>query len=74
MMCEPLEDSLRDAGCDESLAKQMCELNRDGRSRDMERLLQRHRQSLLDNIHAEQRKLDCLDSLMYHVTKRAERA
>ena len=40
---------------------------------EMKRILTRHRQTLLDMIHAEQKKIDCLDYLFYNMEKNLSR-
>ena len=64
-----LIQNLKDAGCPEDLIGSFLELYRSGRTRDMLRLLQQHRRALLDGVHAEERKISCLDYLVYHLEK-----
>ena len=63
--------NLRDAGCDEAL---MAEL--DALPSSCARLcrLKAYRRALLDGIHAEQKKLECLDYLIYQLRCDAERS
>lgn len=61
-----LKQNLIDAGCSDAFVEDF------GRAAsDAERLrqLKRHRSSLLGSIHAEQRKLDCLDYLIYQMER-----
>lgn len=37
----------------------------------MKRILTRHRRTLLDTVHAEEKKIDCLDYLFYKMEKDA---
>ena len=62
---EELIMNLKDAGCDEELIKKY---NND----DLKMLiksLQCHRCCLLDKLHEEQKKIDCLDYLIYTLKK-----
>lgn len=44
-------------------------LDREKRIAEMKRILARHRRTLLDTIHADQKKIDCLDYLVYQMEK-----
>ncbi len=56
--------NLKDAGCDEALTTEF-----DALPSSCARLmrLKAYRRELLDGIHAEQRKLECLDYLIYEL-------
>ncbi|MDE7230683.1 MAG: hypothetical protein K2N56_09405 [Oscillospiraceae bacterium] len=61
--------NLIDAGCgQEFIAEFMEDLRNDNISKDL-KLLQAHRRSLLDDLHKEQKRIDCLDYLVYRMTK-----
>lgn len=61
--------NLIDAGCEEDFITEFMEaLRKDNISKDL-KLLQAHRRSLLDNLHKEQKRIDCLDYLVYRMTK-----
>lgn len=61
--------NLIDAGCKEDFIAEFMEaLRKDNISKDL-KLLQEHRRSLLDNLHKEQKRIDCLDYLVYTMTK-----
>ena len=64
-----LLDNLRDAGCDAETAKQFMELERAGALSKQLRLLSAHRRQLLDRLHREERRIDCLDYLAYQIEK-----
>lgn len=64
-----LMQNLIDAGCgQEFISEFMDELRKDNISKDL-KLLRAHRRSLLDNLHKEQKRIDCLDYLVYKMTK-----
>ncbi len=61
--------NLIDAGCGQELiAEFMDDLRKDNISKDL-KLLEAHRRILLDNLHKEQKRIDCLDYLVYKMTK-----
>ena len=63
-MDDKTRENLRDAGCDEALIAEL-----DALPSSCARLcrLKTYRRDLLDGIHAEQRKLECLDYLIYRL-------
>ena len=65
-MDEKTAQNLRDAGCPETLIAELADMPCDCAR---VRRLKAYRRELLDGIHAEQRKLDCLDYLLYQLTK-----
>lgn len=66
---EAMVQNLRDAGCDEELIKKFQECCRKGKEQDGMRLLGRHRADLLDAMHREQKRIDCLDYFIYQRNK-----
>lgn len=66
-----LLDNLRDAGCDAETAAQFMALEETGALPEQLRLLSAHRRQLLDRLHQEERQIDCLDYLVYHLQKRS---
>jgi hypothetical protein len=68
-----LRQNLIDAGCDLELVQQCMDLAQGERMEEMKRILTRHRQTLLDMVHAEQKKIDCLDYLFYNMEKNLSR-
>ena len=73
MICnEAVIRNLTDAGCDSELIERYRALSReDGDPADITRrqarLLCEYRKRLLERIHEEQRRLDCLDYLLFHL-------
>ncbi|MDO4279992.1 MAG: hypothetical protein Q4C56_00020 [Peptococcaceae bacterium] len=57
--------NLRDAGCSEDVAQKYLALGARGERAAQYRLLARQRLALLDQLHASQRQIDCLDYLVY---------
>ncbi len=60
-------ENLEDAGCDTALTEQFEALWAKGDQKGQIRLLTGYRRLLLDEIHAGQKKLDCLDYLIYEI-------
>ncbi|MDE7399225.1 MAG: hypothetical protein K2N06_06820 [Oscillospiraceae bacterium] len=61
--------NLIDAGCGQSFISEFMEdFRKDNTSKEL-KLLAAHRRSLLDNLHKEQKRIDCLDYLVYQMTK-----
>ena len=62
---EDIVQNLRDAGCDEDTISKFLKCIEKGEKPEGLRLLKRQRSELLDTVHKEQRKIDCLDYLVY---------
>ncbi len=61
--------NLIDAGCgQEFIAEFMDNLRTENTSKSL-KLLAAHRRLLVDNLHKEQKRIDCLDYLVYRMTK-----
>ncbi len=65
-------ENLRDAGCDEEFIRQYLEMEERSDEVAQAAALDRYRQSLLEKIHREEKKLDILDYFIYN-RKRSER-
>lgn len=59
------ERNLTDAGCSREFVGKFLELGRDGREVEQKRMLSQHRAELLERLHEDQRRIDCLDFLLY---------
>lgn len=66
---QAITQNLADAGCDETLIRQFWQLMSQGKRRESLALLAGHRQCLLDSCHGVQRKIDCLDYLVYQLDR-----
>ena len=69
MSGEELRQALRDAGCDEATATELMKLYAEGKAAKAQKLLSQHRKELLDCIHSEERKISCLDYLVYEMNR-----
>ncbi|MCC8162728.1 MAG: hypothetical protein LIO86_06080 [Lachnospiraceae bacterium] len=63
-------ENLRDIGFGEETISRCVLLKKEGRERELLFLLQSSRRDLLNCIHAEQKKLDCLDYLVNRLNKK----
>ena len=61
--------NLVDAGCDNELIEQFMDLLTTGKKEAGLSLLAKHRQFLLDCYHADQKRIDCLDYLVYKMNR-----
>lgn len=61
---ESVKQNLIDAGCDEHFIRQFMSLRSEQKTTEMLTLLAEQRKNLLDGVHAEERKIYCLDYLV----------
>ena len=61
--------NLEDAGCDRQTREKCMALFRSGKLREMLPLLSNHRKELLGTVRSGQKKIDCLDYLIYKIQK-----
>lgn len=61
--------NLKDAGFDSRTVEQFIELEEEGKTEEQLDLLSRHRRQLLDRVHREGKRIDCLDYLVYQIQK-----
>lgn len=59
--------NLKDAGIDSESIITFMPLWQNGNDTEILNILSRHRCSLLENLHAYQERIDCLDYLMYQI-------
>lgn len=57
--------NLKDAGCDETTIQTFMRDLRSGKQVKGTKLLLKHRRGLLDELHAGQKRIDCLDYLLF---------
>ncbi len=65
--------NLRDAGCDSRMVEEFMACARQGDAPKQLRLLSRQRRRLLERVHREEKRIDCLDYLVYQIEKTAAR-
>lgn len=69
---DALQQNLMDAGCDPALTERFLSLTEQGREKEALTLLAKHRKNLLDCYHTAEKKIDCLDYLVYQMEKKAK--
>lgn len=74
MDVEAVEQNLRDAGCSDEFIVTFMQVWEAGTPSEQLRLLACQRCRLLDHVHEEQKKLDCLDYLRYQLGKEQRRS
>ena len=55
--------NLNDAGCDAHTTEKILQFHAEGKREEELRLLKQHRRNLLNEVHDNQKKIDCLDFL-----------
>ncbi len=65
-----LHQNLIDAGCSEDLIQICMELAKANKWNRLLPLLSKQRINLLDSVHDGQKKIDCLDFLVYSINKK----
>ncbi len=61
--------NLKDAGCNQDIITAFIKDLKEGSIDDGMRLLAAHRRLLLEELHREQKQIDCLDYLVYKMEK-----
>ena len=64
---EAVIQNLKDAGCNQETIDQFMDCLKRGALSEQLQVLSRYRRSLLDKIHIEQKRIDCLDYLVYQI-------
>lgn len=65
-----IRQNLIDAGCNEEQVDELIKKIKNGEIKTCLKQLSNHRGCLLDNLHKEQKCIDCLDYLIYQIEKR----
>ncbi|MDE6259829.1 MAG: hypothetical protein K2M42_03040 [Oscillospiraceae bacterium] len=68
-----LRENLKDAGCDQETICRCEVLARGEKKAELMRALSLHRRALLDAVHENQRRIDCLDYLIYQIEKQGKK-
>ena len=68
-----LRENMKDAGCDPEMIRR-CEVLAWGEKQgELMRVLSQHRRALLDAVHENERRIDCLDYLVYQLEKQSKK-
>lgn len=62
--------NLKDAGCDTLTVEKFLQLKEARKTKEQLRLLSCHRNSLLQKVHENQKKIDCLDFLIFSMKQK----
>lgn len=66
---DAVKQNLEDAGCDKDTIKAFMELVGSGEQKKQFKLLEKHRKTLLTELHKNEKQIDCLDYLIYQMKK-----
>lgn len=66
---EDLIQNLIDAGCNNDTVSDFINLSDEGKMKEELNLLAKHRKQMLDKLHDIQKKISCLDYLIYQLKK-----
>lgn len=66
---ERMKQNLSDAGCSESMIKEIVSLRENGRIAEALQKMKKDRCRLMDELHESGRKVDCLDFLIRQTEK-----
>ncbi len=61
--------NLKDAGCDSNITDNIIALIKTGDRMPVLNLLTKHRKQLLISLHEDQKKIDCLDFLIFNLNQ-----
>ena len=64
-----LRENLKDAGCDSDMIHRCEALAQGEKQGELMQILSLHRRTLLDAVHENERRIDCLDYLVYQLEK-----
>ena len=67
MTQETIKQTLTDAGCAQETIAAFLKASEAGQENESIRLLRQHRSKLLLHLHEEQKKLDCIEYLLYQL-------
>ena len=68
-----LRENLKDAGCDPDMIRRCEALAQSEKQGELMRVLSLHRRVLLDAVHENERRIDCLDYLIYQLEKQSKK-
>lgn len=67
-----IHENLIDAGCDTQTTEQCMALVKEGRNSAILPILLQHRKDLLETVHTGQKRIDCLDFLVYKIKNQTQ--
>ena len=67
-----IRQNLLDAGCDKAMASSILQALQNGNTAAGLQHMSRHRRALLEELHLAQKRIDCLDYLIYQLRKQTQ--
>ena len=61
--------NLKDADCSNAFIEEFFKIKKSGKSKELIQLLYKHKSHLLDCLHDFQKKIDCLDYLIFQINQ-----
>ena len=61
--------NLKDAGCTNEFVEEFFEIRKHGDTKALVQLLYKHKTQLLSSLHDFQKKIDCLDYLVFQINQ-----
>lgn len=61
--------NLKDAGCSKKQIDELMLLYENGKKEDICKILEKHRKCILNTVHENEKKIDCLDYFLYQIEK-----
>ena len=66
---DEIRTNMKDAGFEENEIKEFLELMQKGNERQAFRILRKHREELLENLHLARESIRCIDYLTYMISR-----
>lgn len=66
---EAVIQNLKDAGCDDEMVTCFLEMTECGERQGQLKLLEKQRRNLLEQVHKNEKQIDCLDYLVFQMKK-----
>lgn len=66
---DEIRTNMKDAGFEENEIKEFLELMQKGNERQAFRILRKHREELLENLHLARESIGCIDYLTYMISR-----
>ena len=66
---EAVIQNLEDAGCAPDIIESCMACMKQGKKNELLKRLEEHRTSLLNKVHEEEKHIDCLDYLVYQISR-----
>ena len=61
--------NLKDAGCNNKQIQELLELYKQGQKEKVHKILEKHRENILDKVHRNEKEINCIDYFIYRMDK-----